>query len=189
MRKAFLILVSILCTLPVHTMLCAPAGAQVVINEILADPARDWDGDGGYNFRNDEWIEIINLGDAAVDLSAYLLADGDDGPAFRYGFSGLLTPGEVLVVFGSDRADLLLGETARGGLDLQPGPHGAQGVIFVGHWRAKKGKQFVTLQPGDRALIAIDRWITAVQSSVHDRVPVVGAHLLSQRRGIDDVQV
>jgi hypothetical protein len=83
-------------------MLCAPAGAQIVINEILSDPARDWDGDGNYNFRNDEWVEIVNLGDASVDLSAYLLADGDDGPAFRYGFSGLLAPGEVLVVFGSD---------------------------------------------------------------------------------------
>ena len=69
MRKAFLIFVSVLSMFPVHAMLCAPAGAQVVINEILADPARDWDGDGDYNFRNDEWVEIVNAGDAAVSLS------------------------------------------------------------------------------------------------------------------------
>lgn len=78
------------------------ASAQVMINEFMADPARDWDGDGVYYYRDDEWVEIINNGEEPVDLSAFLLSDGEDPPVLRYGFSGTLSPGEVRVVYGSD---------------------------------------------------------------------------------------
>ena len=79
-----------------------PSSAQVLINELMPDPARDWDGDGSYDYRNDEWIEIVNRGEEVVDLSAYLLRDAGDSWNWRYGFSGLLAPGEALVVYGSD---------------------------------------------------------------------------------------
>jgi hypothetical protein len=78
------------------------SSAQVLINELMPDPARDWDGDGTYDYRNDEWIEIVNAGNGAVELSTYLLRDAGDSWNWRYGFSGLLAPGEALVVYGSD---------------------------------------------------------------------------------------
>lgn len=82
--------------------LAAQASAQIVINEFVADPARDWDGDGTANYRDDEWVEIRNLGSAPVDLSDYRLADAEGPVVFRYGFAGTLEPGAVRVVYGSD---------------------------------------------------------------------------------------
>ncbi len=85
-----------LCALP------APVPAQIVLNEFVADPARDWDGDGTADYRNDEWIEIRNIGAAPVDLSAYRLADAEGPGVFRYGFAGTIDPGAVRIVYGSD---------------------------------------------------------------------------------------
>jgi hypothetical protein len=76
--------------------------AQLALNELLVDPARDWDGDGALSSRDDEWVEIINLGNASVDLAGYRLADGEGRPVWRYGFSGVLEVGAVRVVYGSD---------------------------------------------------------------------------------------
>ena len=78
------------------------AGAQVLVNEILADPASDWDGDGELGSRTDEWVEVLNAGLASVDLSSYRLGDLSGGYTWRYGFSGVLDPGAVLVVYGTD---------------------------------------------------------------------------------------
>jgi len=72
----------------------------VLISELLADPASDWDGDGTLSSRGDEWVEILNTGPGTVDLADYYLRDalGDD-PQIR--FSGLLAVGEVAVFHGS----------------------------------------------------------------------------------------
>jgi len=71
------------------------SNAQVLINEYMPDPARDWDGDGEYNYRNDEWVEIINTGSSSIDLTGFLLRDGGDQLLWRYGFSGELAPGRL----------------------------------------------------------------------------------------------
>lgn len=76
--------------------------AQVRLNEFLADPGIDWDGDGSVSSRSDEWIEIMNAGSGTVDLSQYCLGDESGGYAWRYMFSGTLAPGEIRVVYGSD---------------------------------------------------------------------------------------
>jgi hypothetical protein len=84
------------------TGLTASAGAAeaaLLINEILAGPARDWNGSGDFSARDDEWVELENPGTAAVDLAGYLLTDGDRLP--RYAPTGSLGPGERLVVYGS----------------------------------------------------------------------------------------
>jgi len=81
----------------------ASAQSPLKLNEILAGPARDWDGSGAVSTRDDEWIEIVNSGGSPVDLAGYLLTDGDRLP--RYGFSGTLNPGAVRVVFGKDAVD------------------------------------------------------------------------------------
>ncbi len=76
--------------------------AQVLINEILADPVIDWDSDGTVSSKGDEWVEIVNVGSSAVDLTCYRLGDSSGGFTWRYGFEGALAPGAVRVVFGSD---------------------------------------------------------------------------------------
>ena len=73
---------------------------EVRLNEILADPATDWNGDGTVQFRDDEWVEIVNTGPAAVSLDGLFLADASN--IFRFGFSGNLAPGAVLIVYGTD---------------------------------------------------------------------------------------
>jgi hypothetical protein len=73
-------------------------GAQVLLNELMADPLFDWDGSGVYSSRDDEWVEIVNVGAAPVSLEGYRLASADT--TWRYEFAGVLNPGEVRVVYG-----------------------------------------------------------------------------------------
>jgi len=75
--------------------------AQLLLNELIADPASDWDGDGSVGSRADEWVEVINAGTSSIDLSAYRLGDLSGGYSWRYGFNGSLAPGDVLLVYGS----------------------------------------------------------------------------------------
>ncbi len=85
-------------------VLCGSVGssqAQILINEVLAAPASDWNGDGEVDFKNDEWVEILNAGSAPVDLAGLFLKDST-GDAYHYGFSGILGPGELRLVLGSD---------------------------------------------------------------------------------------
>ncbi len=76
----------------------ARADSPLVLNEILAGPARDWDGSGAYSSRDDEWIELVNVGATALDLAGYLITDGDSIP--RYALGGTLGPGGHLLVTG-----------------------------------------------------------------------------------------
>src|SRR5262245_1853372 len=75
-------------------------GAEgVCLNEILAGPARDWDGDGLYDSKSDEWVEIRNAGATVESLDSYRLADADR--TVRIALSGSLGPGDVVLVTGS----------------------------------------------------------------------------------------
>jgi hypothetical protein len=102
--------------------LAPPAAAQILLNEFLADPASDWDGDGVVDSKRDEWVEVVNVGPAPVDLSTYRLTDESAGTDWRYAFSGTLAPGELLVVMGSE---VVAWQTANGvsafGLSLNNG--------------------------------------------------------------------
>ena len=74
--------------------------AQVLLNEMMADPLFDWDRSGVYSSRDDEWVEIINAGATPVALEGYRLAGADT--TWRYGFTGVLNPGQVRLVFGGE---------------------------------------------------------------------------------------
>lgn len=83
--------------------LAAPTPAAVAVtgvrlNEILAGPARDWDGSGAFSSRDDEWIEIANAGATVADLAGFFVTDGDSIP--RYAFSGTLGPLGTRLVTG-----------------------------------------------------------------------------------------
>ena len=73
----------------------------IIINEVLGDPASDWDGDGAVDFKLDEWIEVLNTGSDPLDLSDYFIRDilGEE-PHLR--LSGVIDPGETAVFYGSD---------------------------------------------------------------------------------------
>jgi hypothetical protein len=77
----------------------ASSHAQLVLNEILAAPASDWDGSGAYSSRDDEWVEVYNAGAESVSLDSLLLRDGTH--LVRYRFSGSLASHAVVLVFGS----------------------------------------------------------------------------------------
>ena len=85
-------------------MLATPAcAADLHLNELCAGPARDWNGDGGFSSRDDEWIEVVNAGVLPLDLSAFFITDGDSIP--RFAFTGALAPGAHRVVFGSESVE------------------------------------------------------------------------------------
>jgi hypothetical protein len=76
----------------------ACADAPLRLNEILAGPARDWDGSGTFSSRDDEWIEVVNTGVGPLTLDGFFVTDGDSLP--RYAFTGSLGGGEFLRVTG-----------------------------------------------------------------------------------------
>jgi hypothetical protein len=101
MRLIYVGLVSLVALALQIPGVAAPACAQSLqINEILAGPARDWDGSGTFSSRDDEWVEVRNGGAAVLTLDGFMLTDGDSIP--RFAFTGTLAPGERRIVFGGD---------------------------------------------------------------------------------------
>jgi len=121
------------------------ADAQVVINEVLADPARDWDGDGAVDSAADEWVEVLNTGSTPVDLAGYWLKDdAADNP--RMGLVGVLEPGQVAVFFGSDAlAWQAAHDAGSGGLSLN---NGGDTVHLL---RTVPGSDPLAVEPADSA--------------------------------------
>lgn len=78
----------------------SPAAPGLRLNEILAGPARDWDGDGVYDAKGDEWVEVQNTGALEVVLDDFRLADADK--VVRVALTGSLAPGAVRLVTGSE---------------------------------------------------------------------------------------
>src|SRR5258708_4364252 len=64
----------------------ACADSPLKLNEIMAGPARDWDGSGAFSSRDDEWVELVNTSAGTLDLAGYFITDGDSIP--RYALSG-----------------------------------------------------------------------------------------------------
>ncbi|MDC1373002.1 lamin tail domain-containing protein [Flavobacteriaceae bacterium] len=73
--------------------------SRLIINEFLAKPDVDVNGDGFYDFYDDEFVEVYNNTSNDLDISGYKL---NDSGSTRHVFpSGSEIPaGEVIVVFG-----------------------------------------------------------------------------------------
>jgi len=83
----------------------APACADVVINELMADPASDWspsDGDDVYDSLDDEWIELLNAGGEAIDMTGWRLRDAVSDSSWKFEFSGVLAGGDMVVLYGNE---------------------------------------------------------------------------------------
>jgi len=79
----------------------APSDLRIV--EILASPARDWNEDGTFVARQDEWVELRNMGAVPVTLGEYFLSDNDS--TMRVVPTGTLLPGAIVVVTGTMAED------------------------------------------------------------------------------------
>jgi hypothetical protein len=105
MRLVSALLAVLAVVLPSLPVAARPACADgfLRINEVMAGPSRDWNNDGVFSSRDDEWIEIVNVGVAPIDLGMFFVMDGDSIP--RCGLTGLLPPGGHRLVTGKESWD------------------------------------------------------------------------------------
>ncbi len=82
---------------------CPDPKPPVVINEIHADPAGDLSGDanndGTRDATQDEFVEIVNVSAAPVDLSGWTISDGF-GPRHTFPAGSVIESQCAIVVFG-----------------------------------------------------------------------------------------
>ncbi len=84
-----------------------PPTPLVAINEFVARPGRDWNGDGEIN-TGDEYIEIINHGTVSANLNGYTLDDELNVGSDPYKLPSItLQPGQRIVFYGSETGLLL----------------------------------------------------------------------------------
>jgi len=74
---------------------------SLVINEFLADPASDWDGDSLYNFADDEWVEIYNPTSSPIDASGCYLGDEINPLKSELPGGSMIPPSGYLIMYGS----------------------------------------------------------------------------------------
>ena len=81
----------------------ASLSAQLVINELLADPpndlAGDANGDGGRDSSEDEFIELINTSGASIDIGGWSITDGF-GERHVFVSPTIVADGQAVVIFG-----------------------------------------------------------------------------------------
>ena len=80
------------------------AGASIVINEMLANPASDWNKNGDVSGMEDEFVELFNSGNASVDISGYVLKDTvfrSTPGEYKIPSSTTIKPREFLTIFVS----------------------------------------------------------------------------------------
>lgn len=80
------------------------SATQLTINEIHADPVSDISGDANNDgFRDsgdDEFIEIINLGDNAICLAGWSITDSSNKKRHVFPIGTSLAKGQTIVIFG-----------------------------------------------------------------------------------------
>jgi hypothetical protein len=86
-----------------------PVVIQLLVNEVLYDPSNsgldgDANGDGAYAQAEDEFVEIVNMSTASVDISGYTLFDTENlainSPNHTFPAGTIIPSGGVIVVFG-----------------------------------------------------------------------------------------
>ena len=91
-------------TLTVEEIEAPPPAGELVINEVLADPAAgtiegDANCDGVRDSGDDEFVELVNASNASMDLGGVTISDGLS-PRHTFPAGTTLPPGGVMLVFG-----------------------------------------------------------------------------------------
>jgi predicted extracellular nuclease len=137
-----------------------PPAADWVINEIHADPDfpdGDANGDGTRDSTDDEFVEILNVSGAAIDISGWMLADGF---RVRHTFPAdtVIPDGCGFVVFGGGTptgsfGNMVVQTASTGSLGLNNGGdsitlnNGSSDVAAVGYGSLAGNDQSITLDP------------------------------------------
>lgn len=88
--------------------------SDIVINEFLARPNSDWDGDDIYDSSDDEWVELYNPTDILINVSGCFI--GDSGSEREITGNGDILPHGFFIIYGSDYGSLSFnnaGDTVR----------------------------------------------------------------------------
>jgi hypothetical protein len=156
--------------------LMTPMESPIVVNEFMFDVTNDDDttptvnegdinGDGERSVRGDEFIEIYNSGDQAVDISGYEFLKRDLTVFFTFPANTVLDPGEFAVVFGGVSAngfgaqfpaDLQLFAAVEG--DGNAGFAGADGTTNL----SNSNDNIILVNPAAQDTIAEYYWGSAV---------------------------
>ncbi len=87
---------------PTPTLTPTPFAKQIFINEFLPAPYQDWNHDGVLD-AGDEWIELYNASNQAVDLSAWQVDDAKNGSSpYRIPNGVILDAHAFLLLFARD---------------------------------------------------------------------------------------
>ncbi len=164
--------------------------ADWVINEILADPAAglagDSNGDGERDFSDDEFVEIVNVSGATVDISGWTLSDFS---GVKHNFpAGTMIPDQCgFVVFG--------GGTPTGGfgnMTVQVASSGALGLsnsgdsVFLNDGSSDVASASYGSEGGDNQSLTLDPDITGSLPRVrHSSASGSGGALFSPGTRID----
>ena len=99
------------------------------VTEILVDPPSDANGDGEVDARADQFIELHNKGETAVDLSGWELGD-DDGSPYTFPAGAVMAPGAHFTLFGRSTGDITAGKFSAGG-KIGNGLAGADRILLI----------------------------------------------------------
>ncbi|MBU0757976.1 MAG: lamin tail domain-containing protein [Nanoarchaeota archaeon] len=172
MKKTIIVIFVVLLTLVLS------ANADIIINEILADPAAglggDANGDGTRDSYDDEFIEIVNTGAEEKDISGWALSDSAD---VRHVFPvGTIIPADcAVVVFGGgspagDFGQVLVQTSSTGSLGLNNGGDTVTigdglSVLSIASFGSDGGfDQSLTLYPDIIGLLPLVKHSTAMGS-------------------------
>ena len=161
----------------------------VVINEILADPASgaagDANGDGVRNGSADEFVEIVNVSGAALDISNWTISDA---VAVRHTFPvGTILPADcAIVVFGGDTPTGLFGgalvQTASNGF---LGFNNGGDTITVANGGTTAASVSYGSEGGDNQSLTLEPDVTGTTYVKHSEAAASGGTLFSPGTQID----
>ncbi len=94
----------------VNVMASLVQPGELVLNEVLADPATDADpnGDGVFDPVQDEFLEIANKSGVTVDISGVRIFDAEtESPRHTFPLGTMLRAGEAMIIFGGGSVSTL----------------------------------------------------------------------------------
>ena len=109
----------------------------LVINEILADPNDDANGDGSASSSEDEFIEFVNIGPTDLDITDFTISD-EAGVRHTFTTGTVIPAGGIITVFG-------------GGT-----PTGIPGLVQVSFLGLNNAGDIITINDGNSDVIVVE---------------------------------
>jgi len=164
------------------------ATIDFVINEIHADPAAnlpgDANGDGTRDFAQDEFVELVNVGELATDISGWTLSDSQVRHLFPAG--SVVEPGCAVVVFGGGAPTGVFGgalvQTATGG---QVGLSNGGDTVTLSNGVISIEASYTGSQGGNNQSVTRNPDVTGELSTQHSTIAEANGALFSPGTRLD----